>query len=76
MDMVYDDSGRAFIPFFSTGAVKVHPLPLERLVRIHPEEVIFNLLNRAERAAKNGHREEADQLEQEAERMFRLATAA
>jgi hypothetical protein len=52
--------------------VLVRPVPLERLVRKNPEGVVYNLLNRAERAESAGDMAEAHALYKEAERLFRL----
>jgi hypothetical protein len=46
-----------------------------RLARRHPEETVFGLLNRAERAERAGHIQEAEALYAKAERMFRLVTS-
>ncbi|MDO8510471.1 MAG: hypothetical protein Q7S15_02495 [bacterium] len=74
MDIVIAQ-GCAFIPSFACGPQPVRPVPIERLVRHKPVDVVYNLIERAEQARQQGDIASAKALNAEAERLINLVTA-
>ena len=75
MDILFAH-GCAFIPSFASGNKPVRPVPIEKLARQRPEDVIYNLLARADESRVAGNRQSANALAAEAERLFKLVTAS
>lgn len=75
-DIEVDSTGAAFVVDSTTraGKVPVKPLSLERLMRIAPDAVVYNLINRADAAQLAGNVSEAQALMAEAEKWFCRAT--
>jgi hypothetical protein len=73
MDVVRTKRGVGIVSF-TTGLVPVPATSLVQLLRRNPEGVIYNLVNRADRAKQAGKDTEAAELYAQAEKFFGLVT--